>query len=76
MYTHPADTSIASFNQETFSSTLNMETASSSETSVKMYHPASRHILEKSRKYMSGKMCSSGVQSSSIFQTSSFLFLI
>ena len=76
MSTHRADTSIASFNQETFSSTLNMETVNSSETSVKIYHPARCLILENSRKYVSGRMCSSGVESSSIFQTSSFSFLI
>jgi hypothetical protein len=52
-----------------------METAGSSATSVKIYHPARRLILENSRKYMSGKTCFSGVESSSIFQIS-FLFLI
>jgi hypothetical protein len=74
--THPADTSIAFFNQETFSSTLDMETAGSSETSLKTYHPARCLILETSRKYMSVRMCSSGVESSSSFQTSSCLFPI
>ena len=73
--THHADTSIASFNQETFSSILYMETRGFSETSVKIYHPARCLILENIRKYMSGRLCSSTVESSSIFQTSS-LFLI
>jgi hypothetical protein len=63
-------------NQETFSYTLNMDTADSSEMSVKIYHPARWLILENSRKYVSVRMCSSGVESSSIFRTSSFLFLI
>lgn len=70
MFTHPADTSIVSFNQETFLSTLNMETAGSYETSVKIYHPASYLIPENGQKYVSGRMCSSGVEPSSIFQTS------
>jgi hypothetical protein len=52
-----------------------MEIAGSSKTSIKIYHPASYLILENGRKYMSGGMCSSGVEPSSIFQTS-FLFLI
>jgi hypothetical protein len=52
-----------------------MEKAGSSETSVKIYHPASYLIPENGRKYMSGRMCSSGVERSSIFQTS-FLYLV
>jgi len=73
---HPAVTTIALFNQETFSSIFNRERTGSSEKSHKIYHPARYLILENSRKYMSGRMCSSGVESSSIFQTSSLLFPI
>jgi hypothetical protein len=74
--THPAYQSIALFTQATFSFTLNMEIAGSSETSIKIYHSTSHFVLENSWKYMSGRTCSSEVDSSSIFQTPSLLLFL